>query len=278
MLIQITNQCFEECAHCLQMSHKNGQHMDMETFKHAIAFAKWSKTPVVAISGGEPTLNPEFYEFCKYLNFTAKIPFTVVSNGTWVDNPEMVEKFKRILCWKYALPMQVYSNKKWYKSYDKVTTVWKPVYDEINRHVFDKICNANKIIVDTTSPIFMDDLGRAKTSPEAQLEVQNNPYHMSCMNPALVCHQTRCGIREISVLKRQGRMGIQCKPLIDFQGNVHMSESWLCPSIGNVTEDTFLEIERNATKFIPCGKCMNFKHFMEDMNPKIVAARRILNL
>lgn len=88
MLIQITNRCYEGCAHCMQCSDHKGEHMDFDTFKRVVKFGAFIGCAAFIISGGEPTEHPQFLEFCQYLDrFIVKNKMTaaisVTSNGAW---------------------------------------------------------------------------------------------------------------------------------------------------------------------------------------------------
>ncbi len=65
--------------------------------------------------------------------------------------------------------------------------------------------------------------------------------------------------------------------MIDFNGDVHLSESWLCPSFGNVTTDYMMEIFNNLKEAKPCYGCSLGKKFLESTDPNIVKAREILS-
>lgn len=69
-----------------------------------------------------------------------------------------------------------------------------------------------------------------------------------------------------------------CKPSVDCEGNVHMSESRLCPSVGNVNTDNFADIWQRMRAFRPCGHCKQYKKFMESERPVIAAARRMMGV
>lgn len=126
MLIMITNKCFEDCHHCMECSNPDGTHMDMQTFRNAVKFANSIGSNIITLSGGEPTTHPDFFAFCKALNYVYKIHFSVVSNGTWClenswnDDIPKIERQIRRMCsdFKYFVGMQVYSNKLFYKDYE----------------------------------------------------------------------------------------------------------------------------------------------------------------
>lgn len=263
MLIQITNRCQEGCKHCMQNSLPDGPHMTEEVFKRAIAFGKFLKVKMWVISGGEPTEHPQFYHFCKLLNEAlgkdGKAAFTVVSNGTWYRDSEKVEMVKKLSRLRNFAGMQVYTNKQWYKDYDFIME---------NKKGIESI---EKIYIDT-EPLYMQDLGRARMNKEAQEAVAENKYHMSCLNGHLLFAQ----LSPLRRLEGFAREGMMCKPLIDFKGNVHLSESWYCQSFGNIMTDLHMEIFKSLKDGQPCCKCALGKKYLESDREDIMKARYIL--
>ena len=265
MLIQITNRCYEGCAHCMQCSDHKGEHMDFDTFKRTVKFGAFLGCAAFIISGGEPTEHPKFLEFCQYLDrFIVKNKMTaaisVTSNGAWFPTKkDMVMQLSKLHSFA---GMQVYTNPKWYRSADFILEH----QDEIN--------SIPGVTIDTTDIRSMQDLGRARACDKAQVEVDSNRYHMSCLNSHLLFKQ----ISPSQKLKGLIRPGIMCKPMIDFKGDVHMSESWLCPSFGNVNSDYMLEIFNNLRESKPCCKCALGKKFLASQDANIVAAKNLLGL
>lgn len=286
MLIMITNRCFENCPHCMENSNPEGQMMDGRTFHKAVMFAKYIGSSVVALSGGEPTTHPDFFKFCKALNDDYKMPFTVVSNGTWalphfgsldwegtcenlilqyhLDNEKVVRQIRRMCSdFKNFIGMQVYTNKLFYKDYEKIHS---------KKSFFDSF--VGKVILDESPIRSMQDLGRAKTCEIAQKMCDESRYNMSCLNSALCSKQVVYPNLYGKTLERTAMQF--CHPMVDFDGFVHLSESWLCPHVGNVTRDLFDDIWLNTQLFQPCGRCKGYKKFSESKDPKIVMARQIM--
>lgn len=261
MLIQITNRCQEGCRHCLQNAMPDGPLMTESTFRKAIEFGRFLKCPLYVITGGEPTEHPQFLEFCKMLNrlISKEAVFTVTSNGMWYpDQKDMVEKLSRL---KSFAGMQVYSNPKWYKDYDFIMA-HKTEIESIN-----KVSISNETI-------YMQDLGRACQDKDAQAEVAKNPYFMSCVNGHLL-------FRQMSSLHRMRGMspkGTYCKPMVDYKGDVHLSESCLCPSFGNVDTDLFMQIFSQLRNAKPCLKCAGGKRFIQSVRPDIMAAKAVIGI
>lgn len=240
MLIQITNQCDNNCPHCLHNSVINGGHMSLETFDKALLFAKEMQVGVIVISGGEPFMHPHIYELCKRITK----PFMICSNGNFIKNPFLKRVAISISHLSNYMGLQVTSTKELY-----------PNYWDIRKRLreFDDIPGV-RLCMDIN--IYIKNLGRAENYPV------NKTYPApSCMNGHLVFKQTKTFAEAGEEFNKKG---IFCHPLVDWQGNIHLSESWLCPSIGNVNTpyDILLQKLHDTP---PCKKCKNWKVF-EQMN------------
>lgn len=262
MLIKLTDRCTMACPHCLDDAREEGHDMTFDTFRNAVMFALYIGSMHLVLSGGEPSENECITEMCEYLS-RIKMSFSIASNGMWLKDETKRERIKRITRMKGYIAMQVYTNKKWYREYDYVVN-----------HIEDYSRFSN-VIVDVDSPIHMQDLGRARYNAEAKEEVERNPYFMSCLNTALCA-------RQVSAQKDFGgtmaaRMQF-CHPSVDCHGNVSMSESRLCQSVGNVNTDSWVGIWKNMVDFRPCGRCSQYRKFMGSSRRDIEAARKILGI
>ena len=266
MLVMITNRCFENCPHCMECSNENGPMMDSRIFHKAVMFARFLGCHVITLSGGEPTTHPDFFKYCKSLNDEYKMPFTVVSNGTWCDDEKIVRQVRRMCSdFKNFVGMQVYTNKLFYKDYEKIHS---------KKSFFDSF--GGKVILEESPIRSMQDLGRARVDELSQKMVDESKYYMSCLNSVLVGMQVFYPREYGPTLEKQALHF--CHPMVDFKGDVHLSESWMCQSVGNVTRDQFGEIWGNITNYQPCGKCKGYKKFMASKDPKVVMARKIMKV
>lgn len=264
MLVMITNRCFEGCPHCMECSSPDGKMMDKWTFNKAVMFARFLGCKAVTISGGEPTTHPDFFKFCKSLNDEYKMLFTVVSNGTWCNDEKIVRQVRRMCSdFKYFIGMQVYTNKLFYKDYDLIHG---------KKSFFDSF--GGKVILDESPIRSMQDIGRAKTCETAQKMISESAYYMSCLNSTLLAKQVDYPNLYGKTLERTAMQF--CHPMVDFRGNVHLSESWLCQSVGNVTKDLFYDIWNNIRLYEPCGRCKGYVKFMDSKDPKIIEARNVI--
>ena len=266
MLIKLTDQCSMGCPHCMEDARETGTMMDLNTFKRAVGFGMYLGTPAYILSGGEPTENPLLLDMCGCLSDILRgtfSTFSITSNGMWLKDPQKWDMMEKIGKLPSCAGIQVYTNKAWYKEYDFVVSN------------IDEYKKFPKVVVDIDSHIFMQDLGRARWNSKAQKEVSDNPHFMSCLNTALLARQsddpTTFGMNQL--MHKQF-----CKPSVDALGNVHMSESRLCPSVGRITRDSFDTIWQGMKKFKPCGKCRLYDKFLASDRPDIVKARQILEL
>ena len=263
MLIKLTSKCSMMCPHCMEDAQETGLMMTLDTFKQAVKFGTYIGNAHFALSGGEPTENEHIAEMCEWLDMATSCNFTIVSNGMWLKDEAKRQQVGRICHLNSYLGMQVYTNKQWYKEYDYVVN---------HKREFDKY---NKVIVDIDSPIFIQDLGRARTNADAQREVEQNPHFMSCLNTVLSAIQI-ANPKEFGITMMLHRQF--CKPSVDCEGNVHMSESRLCPSVGNVNTDSFADIWQRMREFRPCGHCKQYRKFLDSTRPDIAAARKLMGL
>lgn len=252
-----------QCPHCMQSSSPDGKHMSEKTFKNTLRFGAFLHASAYLISGGEPTEHPDFSKFCQITDDFLKKSngvFSVISNGAWF--PDRAEEITKLARLRHYSGMQVYTNKKWYKDYDQTIT---------NAEAIQAI---PKVVVDLTEIRNMQDLGRARTCEAAQKEIAVNPYHMSCLNGHLVFRQVDANKRIQGLDVSSG--GMMCKPLVDINGDVHLSECWHCPSFGNVNTDYHMTIFKNLQKAKPCYGCALGKKFLNSADPKLFAAKILL--
>lgn len=115
--------CNENCSHCMVNATPDGPHMSASTFVKALHFAKFNKQKIISISGGEPTLHPEFFKLMNILFTTIKnmeVGVVLESNGWWIEDENMKNRISRILDNDQVLGMQISTNKKYYPNYEKI--------------------------------------------------------------------------------------------------------------------------------------------------------------
>jgi len=244
MLIQITNRCHMNCPHCMQDSNPRGKHMTDETWEKVLTFCEQAQPPVVNITGGEPSEHPQFLEMTKaLLNIKSVRVLTIITNGAWIEDSKIrIGIAKLIRSNKGRVKVQVYSNEKYYRNHE-----WTVEHGSQFRSI--------GCIADFDSPIFMQDLGRARNN--CQEEVRESDHVPSCINSHLCAMQTHSLTEFFWACVQAGKF---CRPLIDINGGIHMSESWLCPAVANVSEGV-TEAFRKMRVSRPCKGCQLYKNF-----------------
>ena len=83
MLVQITNKCDNYCKHCLQMSGHENVYMEHGLFQNAIRLHKMCEAKTMMISGGEPTMHPDWMGMvdtaCRNIGLVM-----LATNGNWL--------------------------------------------------------------------------------------------------------------------------------------------------------------------------------------------------
>ena len=263
MLLHITNRCRMACPHCMDNADPNGPIMSIDTCQRAIAFAKDGGDRLLIVSGGEPTEHPQLYDICRLIAH-ARLNFSICTNGMFMGDPKKEWTFEKVTQLRGYCGSQLYTNPKWYRLHRQTLAKY-----ESNRPKYERW----KVLLDTSEIRAMKDIGRARDNPQALAEAESSPYHNSCLSACLTLAQTTTPKDFFDLMFMQTRF---CTPLIDCAGNIHLSESWLCPSVGNVNTDPFESIWLKMRQFRPCGGCLGCKRYLTEDTPKMVAARRLL--
>lgn len=239
-----------KCPHCMQESTPRGKHMEDEVFENVLEFCKEAKPLVVGVTGGEPTEHPRWAEMVReLLRIRTVAMVNVTTNGAWIeDDDQRIVMARLIRENKGRVKVQVFSHPKYYQDHD-----WTVAHKSQFRSI--------GCIADFKSPIFMQDLGRARKN--CKEEVADSDHVPSCMNSHLIAVQAHSLPHFLSMAAQAAKF---CRPLIDPYGNVHMSESWLCPTVANISEGVD-EVFRKMRSARPCKKCQLYKNF-EKLHPK----------
>ena len=250
MLIMLTNRCHMACPHCMQNSTPHGKHMTEETFEQVLDFCKDARPLVVSITGGEPTEHPLWRAYTRaILELPTKPLVAILTNGAWIeDNKLRIDMARLIRESKGRVKVQVYSHPKYYRDHEW-TTDHAAQYRSIG-------CLPN-----FTDPIFMQDLGRARKN--CQEETAQSDHVPSCINSHLIAIQAMSLPHFLSMAAQAGKY---CRPLIDPDGGIHMSESWLCQTVAHVS-DGIDEAFRKMLQSRPCKGCRLYRNF-EQLHPK----------
>lgn len=250
MQIQITNRCHMGCKHCMQNASARGKHMTDKTFDQVMDFCMEARPMVLNVTGGEPTEHPNWVSYVKSLYMLPSVKIvTILSNGAWIDDDKQRQAMAKLVrIGNGRIKVQVYSHPKYYPDHD-----WTVEHEARFRSI--------GIIPDFTSPIFMQDLGRARKN--CREETEKSTHLPSCINSHLLAKQAH-SMNEFFMCCIQAAKF--CRPLIDPDGNIHMSESWLCPAVAHVS-DGATEVFRKMKESSPCGGCRLYKNF-EQKFPK----------
>ena len=233
------------CPHCMQESNPNGKHMTDETFEQVLQFVKDAQPMVVNVSGGEPTEHPLWKAFSRrLLDVKSVMALSILTNGAWIeDTKKRIAMARFIREAKGQVKVQVYSHPKYYRDHD-----WTVSHDKQYRSI--------GCIPDFTSPIFMQDLGRARKN--CQQEVAAHNHVPSCINSHLLALQASDQTHFHLMAAQAGKF---CRPLIDPEGYIHMSESWKCQSVAHVSDGVELAFAKMKASR-PCGGCRLYRNFI----------------
>ena len=250
MIIQITNRCFMNCPHCMEDSRPDGEQMTRETFDKVLDFVSKVKPLIVGVSGGEPLEHPLWECFVKeLLSVKGVLLVSILTNGSWIEDKEKRLAMAQLLRKnKDRVKVQVFSHPKYYQDHE-----WTVEH----RNQFKSI----GCLADFDSPIFMQDLGRARKN--CQEEVEKSDFVPSCINSHLLAIQAHSLTQFCSMAAQAGKF---CRPLIDFRGDIHMSESWLCPTVASVDDGPDKAFEKMKASR-PCKGCRLYKNFTA-LHPK----------
>ena len=250
MLIMITNRCHMGCPHCMQDAKPSGKLMTDETFEWVLAFVREAKPLVVSVTGGEPTEHPRWAEMTRELLRVKPVALVnILTNGAWIEDKEQRLKMAKLIREaKGRVKVQVYSHPKYYQDHE-----WTVEHEQQFRSI--------GCLPDFKSPIFMQDLGRAQKN--CLEETEKSDHVPSCINSHLIAVQAHSLPHFLSMAAQAAKF---CRPLIDPEGGIHMSESWLCPTVAHVS-DGVTEAFRMMKSSRPCQCCRLYKNFVE-LHPK----------
>lgn len=244
MLIMITSSCHMGCPHCMQDAKPGGTLMTQNTFGHALEFCREAKPLVVSVTGGEPTEHPLWAEMTRELLRLKHVALVnVLTNGAWIEDKEQRLRMARLIREaKGRVKVQVYSNPKYYQDHE-----WTVEHEQQFRSI--------GCLPDFESPVFMQDLGRARKN--CREETEESTHVPSCINSHLIAAQARSLPQFLSMAAQAAKF---CRPLIDPDGGIHMSESWLCPTVAHVS-DGIDEAFRKMRASRPCKGCRLYRNF-----------------
>lgn len=278
MLLQITNNCDNNCPHCLQacVGPKHNEHMSQGVFYNSLALFRKLGANVIIISGGEPTLHPKWDEWTREaLRVAAHVCIT--TNGNWLipeTNTSTAGTIVDLLRENRGrVSVQVCSDPMWYPNHENIIAGYK--------RFTERFPDVVKFVALETKVEHMLSLGRAASNPDClETAKKDKTSTTSCFMGALVSAQTDFKTT-VCTLESRGKF---CKPLIDWEGGIHWSESHLCPAFFKIPshlamdDAMFDQISEAAHAWRPCGKCADYKKLLNNNYPKYVIAKKILGI
>ena len=276
MLIQITNSCMYMCPHCLQDSCPSSTtDMSYGVFKNAIELGKRMCASTVIISGGEPTVHPEWYNWVKeacheYLNVI------LATNGYWLFQPEVARQVASLLTDHANLKVQITSVPHLYLNHDATMEELQKWRASLPKHIADTRTMCSTYLEAVVS------LGRAARNPDMlERAKQCTSKTTSCLTSALLAAQLKSLKNVTRYLEMAGKF---CHPLVAWTGSLHWSESWLCskffelPSHLLLDDAMYDQIQESALNWRPCGKCADYQKLLDQDDFRYVRAREILGI
>ena len=80
ILVELTNHCNLSCKHCFDKRHDAGGYLNIQTFENILNNAKQHGFDYLSLTGGEPTLHPEFQKILS-MAMSAGYQVGFVTNG-----------------------------------------------------------------------------------------------------------------------------------------------------------------------------------------------------
>lgn len=268
MVIDITSICNMECIHCMNNANQMGNNMEMDTVRSSVALCKkildhpdFNSYLMIAISGGEPTLHPDFLKILDYICKSFNEPeisavevldyyyeirdlivqgkkydnvfVTVLTNGEWIlNNKELAEELTRVYS-KCHLMFQVTTDSRYYsRLIDTNDPFWRT-------------CKEIVLCEDPVQKVYP--IGRAKTN---NLSDGSEWKCSKCFNPRALSNQVGSFPAILDALSKTLK---PCAPVITPEGEIKIGESILCKSIGTVNDS--LDTLYMNTKNFTCPEC-----------------------
>jgi len=210
------------CRHCLHDCKPEGMDMTMDILNDSIRFIKRIGAFSVQVSGGEPTEHPQFLEIMNDLmNEFGRKRIMVSSNGDFFKDAKYAYRIK-----KFNVHVQITNDPRYYpRQIENLDKSW--VYFEED-------------IITLTSQ------GRAINEKPIGKTV------ISCFNiRSIGCSlNTQKFSQIVRMMESNNKF---CSPLVAPDGGIHLGESILCTSIGNIndTDETLI----NNLKNLKCRNC-----------------------
>ncbi len=219
MLLRITENCDLACKHCFIDASRKGKHMSMNTYINTIECIKRLKPKVLLISGGEPTLHPEYLRILGHaVGSLPDVEIIVISNGMWLKDEDKVKVYMDGFP---TVNYQVVNDKRYYNKLLDVPSTEAIAARYKNLHLFWHI----------SSKIYPQ--GRARSWMEVT-EDTSECVGTRCFNLRSILNKYRSFTMSeaINLLESMGKF---CQPSINIDGTIVGGESNDCPkTTGNI--------------------------------------------
>jgi hypothetical protein len=231
------------CTHCSEDSTKLGEHMSSETFGKTLdatwkmeALVKDMGLPVfVLFSGGECTEHPDIV---KMVEEAMRQGFfvTLVSNGMWLNDPELKAALLRPEWTRPRFNVQVTSDVRFYPTAP-------PQVDD------DRLTYVPQI----THLISLGRAARKKHFDKKGLADKKAPGSFNFRSLVHATKSIEQSVLQLRMMAYQGKSG-WCTPNIDETGTVRAGESRFCATIGTV-DSTTAEMAHAVLTMGSCNTC-----------------------
>jgi len=198
--------------------------MSVDTVASSLAFMEKHKVKTCMVSGGEPTLSPEFEQIMDMVCMS--VPFVILmSNGTFAFDDHIFNIVKDILDRWTTLSLQVRTHPRYYPSYKRIMD-----------------CRRLRKLPRT----FVQDDGIVLTALGRCTE--NQKKFPTCSN--FWSASQNKGLSFSDVIREIESRGRFCTPSINVDGTISMGETPFCQKIGNVVNGV-----GKVLGMKPCNKC-----------------------
>lgn len=240
MNLEITSRCDGSCSHCMSRCTSEGKDMDQRTFDKALQFIRKSKSRVVNVGGGEPSLHPEVSYYGRVIKDRCPGTLTaLVSNGNFLNNEDLIEKIIR----NYST-VQITYDERYYPNYKDISQV-NALYPNIATETHIRSVLHYGRAIDN----------KLECDPE-----RKSPF---CFNMRSLVKLSGMGFVQANQMQESRHKF--CSWSILPGGSITLSESMTCPPIGTVW-DTFESLEMSIRNF-KCKSCIYAQRLIESGPP-----------
>lgn len=219
------------------------------------------------VAGGEPSLHPRFVEIMTRCCWTFD-SVVLVTNGEWLADPRKEDALVSLMRRFPSLSIR-------FSSIEGPCRRCLPTHGLadafVSRLKAEGVAGWAAVLADRLRPMSIGRASEGLPSPERDM---SHGGATSCFTASLVAAQ----LPFLKTMARLEARGLFFLPLVDWRGRVHWSESWLCPSFGDVTMDSFEELDAKACSWRPCRRCAAHAKLDCDHPGMLHVARAVLGI